>query len=110
MNVSKLPLISVGVMLLVGGFTAIGAASPTDPTSSTEDTHSTVGPGDGLPEPAADSVADLLGTIGEFVDGTVDTLGASVRSNLSSAAGVADELVVDSSSSEALHSGSNQNQ
>ena len=39
-----------------------------------------VGPPGGLPAPVPDFVGELLGTIGSFVDGSIENLGEAVQS------------------------------
>lgn len=63
---TQLLTISVGLLLLVGSLSAVGAAAPPD-VSTSDATDGTVGPADGLPEPVPDFVGDLLGSISDFV-------------------------------------------
>jgi len=70
---------SVGLLVLVGSLSAVGAAAPPD-VSTSDATDATVGPADGLPEPGPDFVGDLLGSISDFV-ASVDGDSDSAASN-----------------------------
>lgn len=70
---TQLLTIAVGLLLLIGGVSAVGAAAPPEagslaetPSTST-DTDATVGPPGGLPDPVPDFVGDILGAISDLV-------------------------------------------
>ena len=55
--------------------------TPTVATAVTDTANALlVGPPGGLPAPVPDFVGELLGTIGSFVDGSIETLGEAVQS------------------------------
>ena len=58
---TKLLTVLVGLVVLVGGLSAVGAATPADASNS--DAEPTVGPADGLAEPVPDFVGEILGAI-----------------------------------------------
>lgn len=101
MNATKMITITVAALLLIGGATAVGAATPADQAPDTaadahvehtEDVDSAaendepaapaanVGPSGGLPEQVPSHVSSILDTIQSFQDGEIDTLGDSLSS------------------------------
>lgn len=78
MNAGQLITITVTALLLIGGAAALGAASSAandDRTGTTEG----VGPSDRLPEQVLDHGSGIHETIESFLNGSVDTLGESLR-------------------------------
>jgi len=66
---TKLLTVLVGLVVLVGGLSAVGAATPADASNS--DAEPTVGPADGLPDPVPDFVSDILGAISNVLSSVV---------------------------------------
>lgn len=69
--------IAIAVVALVAlvGATGAATAQPGNGAQAQAD-----GPPSALPDPVPDFVTELLGTIGDFVDGAVTALGEAVRS------------------------------
>ncbi|WP_226004617.1 hypothetical protein [Natrinema salinisoli] len=107
MNGTKLLTAAMAALVLVGGLTAVGAATPADVSNANsgeaeatnaseadddtaettnasenadtaDDRAGTVGPADGLPERMPDHVSEIHDTIESFLDGSIDSLGESV--------------------------------
>ena len=86
MNRTRWLTIGLALVVLTGGLAAVGAASP--PADTPGDDRGgqgpALGPSDGLPSPVPDFVSDILGTIGSFPSGGIDSLGEALSGQLSS--------------------------
>ncbi len=103
MNARQLVTIAIVSTLLIGGFAALGAATPADQASdnatdayddnatdayddnatdasadNASDNADGVGPSDGLPEQAPDHVSKIHDRIDSFLSGSIENLGESL--------------------------------
>ena len=84
MNRTRWLTVGLALVVLTGGMAAVGAASPPADTPNEEGGQGpALGPSDGLPSPVPDFVSDILGTIGSFLSGGVDSLGEALSGQLS---------------------------
>jgi len=101
MRAKQIVAFTAAALLLMASMAAVGAAAPGDQANSTQtsagadnateegDDGESVGPGDGLPEQAADRVDRIHERIESFLNGSIDDLGSSL-SDLLADGGAAD--------------------